>query len=105
MNLDEFVADTLLQIIKGVSTAQEGAKAIGARVNPRPLSDVGLRVTSDSGAPIHPIEFDVAVTTEKGSSGGAKVSVWGVGAGGELASKDITVSRIKFQIQVALPQG
>lgn len=111
MNLDEFVSETLKAIIKGVKDSQDFAKENGARVNPvrhakDPVSGVyfgreeGLRVTTN-------IEFDVAVTAsakkEAGVDGGIKVL--SISLGGNLKDVDTheTVSRVKFNISVALP--
>ena len=97
MELRDFVAETLKQIIDGVKLAQEHAKDAGAAINPP--------------SPAHRapqfIEFDVAVTTTEGDQikGGAGVFVGPVGLGTQAQSEATSsaVNRIKFSIPLLLP--
>jgi hypothetical protein len=96
MDIKEFVSDTLKQIIDGVVDAQQYAKTKRAVV-----------------APYHDyqknIGFDIAVTVDesKQKEGKAGITVWSVGGGvsGKTESSSSTVSRIKFEIPIELPQG
>ena len=96
MDIKEFVSDTLKQIIDGVVDAQEYAKNEEAVV-----------------APYHNyqknISFDVAVTVDESKQKESKagITVWSIGAGvgGKTESSSSTISRIKFEIPVELPQG
>src|SRR5206468_4316360 len=106
MNLKEFVADTLKQIIDGVVEAQAYGKEKDARVNPLhlPVRDVKGDVHSvlfRQDIP-HPVEFDVAVTAsdEKQTKAGVGVIIaaWTLGASGQSRSGNEHVSRIKFII-------
>jgi len=96
MDVKEFVAETLRQIVDGVVDAQQQTKGKNAVV--APYHDYHKTVS-----------FDVAVTVVEGkeTSGKAGISVWSVGAGvrGKSESSSSTVSRIKFEIPVELPQG
>jgi len=100
MKLEDFISETLNQIVAGVKTAQEHTKGTGAKINPshgRPSTNP------------QPVDFDVAVTTTEGTNkkGGLGVFVYGIGIGAQGA-KDISnqsISRIRFQVPVQLPPG
>ena len=114
MDLDEFVRQTLVDVMNGVKAAQEelhgdgsGIVAVKGQISPRPAgrsgSTTGGRPLSDIGSPIDQIEFDVAVTAEEGAEAKGGVKVWGLNVGGGVASKEAVVSRVKFSVPVALP--
>lgn len=70
MKLQEFVSETLKEIIAGIKEAQKYAESEGAWVSPRvtrPEIGGGTRpvryVAQKGGATIEQIEFDVAVTS------------------------------------------
>jgi hypothetical protein len=94
MELSEFVQRTIQDVVKGVKDAIPFAEKGGARIA------VGNTCN---------IEFDVAVTTvEAGEKkGGAGIFIWAVGLGGQAKSEvsSSTVTRIKFPVQVSLPQS
>ncbi len=100
MELREFVKQTLLQVVQGVSDAQEGlsptARAKNARITPE-----GFRSARQL------VEFDVVVSTTDAESekagAGIFVGPFALGAKGEDARATSNVSRIKFQVPVALP--
>jgi hypothetical protein len=111
MNLKEFVADTLKQIIDGVTEAQEYGRQKDARVNPLhlPVRDQngGVHSVIFRADVAHPVEFDVAVTAaeERQAKGGVGVIIagWTLGASGQSKAGNEHVSRIKFTIPVVLP--
>jgi hypothetical protein len=96
MNLEDFISETLSQIVSGVKKAQEATKNKDAIIVP--YHSTGGNV-----------DFDVAVTVVDGkeTSGKAGISVWSIGAGlsGKLESSTSTASRIKFSIAIELPKG
>ena len=96
MDIKEFVSQTLKQIIDGVVDAQDQTRKTSAVVVP--YGDCQKKV-----------DFDVAVTVVEGKETGGKagISVWSIGAGvtGKTESSSSTVSRIKFEIPINLPQG
>ncbi|MDH4201813.1 MAG: hypothetical protein OEV87_02860 [Phycisphaerae bacterium] len=96
MDLKEFVSETLREIVEGVKDAQGFASQNGAVV--APYNDYQKTV-----------EYDVAVTVVEGTEAGAKagISVWSIGAGGNVKteSTNTTVSRIRFSVAIELPQG
>ena len=115
MNLKEFVAETLRQIMDGVTEAKKYGSEVGAEVNPsgnlgrfdRMPEGVIYRQTENGGQYAQDVSFDVAVTTveESQSKGGAKlaVAVFSVGGGKQSASTNSSVSRVQFTVPVFLP--
>lgn len=113
MELDKFITETLNSVIKGVKNSQDFAKENGARINPHVGKwDFEKTKTTyfgrEEGArAISNIEFDIAVSTSNEQESGIKggINVMSVNLGGKLSDKDLkeTVSRIKFSIDVVLP--
>lgn len=113
MELDKFITETLNAIVKGIKESQNFAQQNGARINPHVGKWDQEKVTTtyfgnEEGArSVSTIDFDVAVTSsnEKESGGQGGINVLSLNIGGKIADKDIkeTVSRIKFSINVALP--
>ena len=116
MDLKEFVAESLRQIMEGVTEAKEHGSNIGAEVNP--FADLGSynrypegvifrHMEGKGGQYAQNVSFDVAVTTieESHTKGGAKlaVAVFSAGAGKEKDRTDSSVSRVKFTVPVFLP--
>ena len=114
MELKDFIAQTISQIMEGVIEAQGLAQKSGGAVNPKgqmylapdaaPLMDKGTTRIGDF------INFDVAieVTEGKEESGGAKISVPTIGGlGGKLFRKleNKSVSRVSFRLPVIYPKG
>jgi hypothetical protein len=98
MELQDFIAETLKQIISGVRRAQESAIDLGAKVNPRGGSIVEMRN----------VHFDVAVSTSEGTEkkGSIGVSVGPVGSVGPQDQSDVassSMSRIRFSVPLKLP--
>jgi hypothetical protein len=98
MELQDFIDETLKQIISGVRSAQESAIELGAKINPRGGSVVEMRS----------VHFDIAVNTSEGAvtKGGIGVVVGPVGSVGSQDQSDVassSMSRIKFSVPVKLP--
>ena len=81
MELQHFVAQTLIAVIEGVREAQSKALELGAVVNP-----VDARIGGLNGR--QPVVFDVEVSTAQGSTGkqGAGIMVAPLGWGGQTGS-------------------
>lgn len=98
MELREFIAKTLQQIIDGVSDVQEYAGERGGIIGDHPRNSPRTQN----------VEFDVAVTTQDGTQakGGAGLFVGPVGIGTNLGSdrSNQSVSRIKFSVPLFLPR-
>jgi hypothetical protein len=114
MELKDFIAQTISQVMEGVNEAQKLAEKVGGAVNPKGQ----LYLTADS-APFMDkettrigdfINFDVAieVNEEKEESGGAKISVPSIGGfGGKLFRKrqNKSMSRVNFRLPIIYPKG
>lgn len=118
MYLQEFVQETITQLVEGLVEAQKKVKGKGCIIIPneiwtpdatsQPMIFTSPRNKDNSGRYVSMIEFDVAITVDnkEGLDGKLKVKVAGildVGGGGEMAKTDTTTSRIKFKVPVALP--
>jgi hypothetical protein len=110
MNLQEFISETIRQIIDGVVSSQEHAQKCGAYVNPTMAAGVGaFAINKDKDWVPEPrtIEFDVAVTTSnsQGIQGGMGIFVADVGVGYKAKQGIVgsEISHVKFSIPVVLP--
>lgn len=116
MELEDFVSESLKQIIKGIQSAQDFAQkeGRGAKINPRGITGLkkdskGQRQPHDISTklPVERVEFDVAVTASETSEkkGGGGLRVWVVSVGAEVGktAENMTVSRIRFSVPVVLP--
>lgn len=114
MELKEFVAQSLVQICEGVKQAQReinqpntlhAGGGAAAKINPElsafPEAHAGISVDS---RPLQLVSFDVAVTVQDNTGGGAGISVLGAQIGGQLSSSTGSTSRLQFAVPVALPR-
>ncbi len=113
MDLQQFVRETLTEIVLGVNAAQDQAEveASGARINP---AGIGLGAVPDgylgnlsSGEAVFVVDFDLAVTVSGAGQGemGAKVQVMGqftAKLNGTKKSARNSTNRIKFRVPIAL---
>ncbi|MFZ3080730.1 MAG: hypothetical protein WA109_13700 [Bellilinea sp.] len=105
MELKEFVAESIIQLIEGVKLAQVHAEDNNALVAPR-----GNQKEINFGWKPQNIEFDVAVTTTDTAegTGGAGIFVAALTLGGKVKGEisNQTLSHIKFTIPIYLqPQA
>jgi len=111
MKLEEFVSETINQIISGIRKTHDHAKEHGAIVNPKKeykkISLATKETKIEARSPIHTVEFDVAITTTEGkeTKGGIGVFVGPIGAGtqGKSDSSNSSISRIKFSVPIVFP--
>ena len=103
MKLQEFVKESLLQVINGVNEANEGIEESGGSVNPAGMVTTYGRTSG--GVLLQDVEFDVAVSISEDSDLGGDLTVMGIGAKESISETSSRVSRIKFQVPVILPQG
>ena len=108
MELREFVRSTLLEIVAGVSDAQEaliedGSTAVinaGATSNLKQHHEGGRRT-------LEMVQFDVALTvtetTDKGIGGRLSIAAASIGTQRGASIENSEVSRVRFQVPVVLP--
>lgn len=110
MKLDDFVSETLKQIIKGVVAAQEYGNTQNAKVNPITArfhsNTEGHAYCQKTGVPLQKVEFNVAVTVteeQSSTSDGGSVGSISVSSANANATQNSSVSRIQFEVPVLLP--
>ena len=101
MKLQDFVKESLLQVINGVNDANAALDDNTGSINPRGRGVEKGR--SVNGSPIQDVQFDVAISVTEGSEVGAGLTVMGIGAKAGLSESTGSISRIKFAVPVALP--
>ena len=111
MDLQEFIKQSLVQIVAGIVDAQKEVEANGATINPSGLILVPEKVSgharTDDGNVTQNIEFDVAVTSTEGtgSKGGVGIAIGVVALGTQANSQQSSqaVSRLRFTVPILLP--
>jgi len=121
MELDEYVAETLRQIIKGVEKVQgeitqDSTNANSAAVSPmlgnftrnsEMMAALGVLAQTADGRLVQFVDFDIAVTVQDSVSGGGSaklaVGVLNIGGGGETSGATGKENRVKFRVPVVLP--
>lgn len=116
MDLETFIAQSLIQIANGVEKASDELKDTSAVVNPKSVSGAhkgdmnvfGYLDTKDSHLrTVQKVAFDVAVVASEGTEtkGGIGIVVGSIGLGsqGKSESESSSHSRIKFVVPMALP--
>ena len=114
MDLQNFVASTLVQIVQGIKEAQRQLADTGARVNPghaQAPGQSGRSALRDQGTwnETQDIAFDIAITAAEGSETGGVLGIRVLAAqigGGRVATQESSgVSRVKFVIPLSMPIG
>jgi len=109
MKLQEFLSETLKQIIAGVTGAQAYAKDHGAIVNPGQSGGEPREKYSRAGdvVAVTDIDFDVAVTStdmsETQAGAGIFVAAFGMGVKDKSDTVNSCISRIRFPLRIVLP--
>ena len=110
MDLKEFITETITGIVEATSELQQKYEGKGVIINP-PLSLQNPNLYEEGGSShiyrsVETVEFDVAVSVEKGTDVDAKASMRifaaEAGAGGKRNTRNETVNRIKFSVPIAL---
>lgn len=112
MELDQYVSETIKQILKGVSDAQKDTTTKGC-VNPKisnlhaPQAGNMQIFTTDNDEGIHLVDFDLVVNAVEGTgtSGGIGLFVGPIALGsrGESNAENSSSSRIKFRVPISYP--
>lgn len=106
MELDQFIELTLKQIAEGVKNAQkaEGGENINAMSSGK--HDLGGNLINLNQYGVHTrVDFDVSVSAETSGSGGAKLTVLGIGAEGAAERRVAAANRVQFSVPIRLPDG
>jgi hypothetical protein len=112
MDLKNFVASTLTQIVEGVAEAAGAVAELGGVVSPAysPASPPGERlgVSSDgTQTPVYGVAFDVALVSASmdANEAGGGLRVAGLGFGGKVSGneKEEITSRVRFLVPLQLP--
>jgi hypothetical protein len=112
VDLKDFVAGSLTQIVEGIQQAQKDAAGSGASISPTgsniaPRADTPRIKTETGEGYLHEVHFDVAVTVsdEPSAGAGAGVRVFGAKLGAEdnVTYQSAAVSRIRFSVPVVWP--
>ena len=113
MDLKDFVAETLVQIVTGVIEAQEQIESLGGKVSPKIMGSTthGAQhgfLAAEGGA-TQLVQFDVALTATEGSGkkGGIGIvsSIVSLGGSAESKTENSSVSHLKFVVPVTLPNA
>ena len=113
MDLEDYIAETLRQIVSGVAKSQELTVSHGAVINPKMRSNatvnsaLGIIPTSTEGVYAQLVHFDVALTVKEGTGtkGGIGVAtgIVNLGSAGQSSNENMSVNHVKFTVPVALP--
>jgi len=109
MNLDDFVAQTLLAIVGGVLAAQ-GDEVCGPYIGRSPKDASSLSISKDAdGNVVSLVSFDLATTIEdkSGKSGGIGIKVvpmLNLKGEGKSETTSSAISRIAFSVAISIPK-
>lgn len=111
MKLEDFIFESITQIISGVKKAQDFASQNDATINPASLrqgkSSGDLYYDEDTFRPAQIIDFDVSVSIkedgEVAGKAGVFVSVFKLGIEGKEGTQNLTSNRLKFSVPLMLP--
>lgn len=105
MELKEFIAATLTDIVNGVIEAQENTMETFAQINP--LVSNGGGVDTQRNRAVVDVIFDIALgeNTRSGASGKIGVVLASVGLGGKIeeARETDSANRVRFKVPVMFP--
>ena len=108
MELDQFISDTLTQIIRGVEAArQQAGNAAVAPPDPKASTKGSVtlgNVVYEPQDKIRLVEFDVGLTVVQSTEtkGKGRISVAWIGVGGEhgVERSTASVSRVRFEVPI-----
>jgi hypothetical protein len=114
VELNEFVKETLSQIVKGVKESQDEIRGQGGYANPAvfasaPGKESAMHFGSVSdGQNVLLVDFDVAITVSDSQEGGvggklSVASIFKLEASSKGTTASESTSRIRFKIPLALP--
>jgi|MTBAKMStandDraft_1061839.scaffolds.fasta_scaffold08337_4 hypothetical protein len=112
MQLQDFIKESLLQIINGIAETQKQKLPHNAEISPY-ITVENIRTTEKKMKPQYtwqhatPVKFDIAVTAEEstGTKGGVGVvaGIFALGSQGQSDNLNSSITRIQFEIPIILP--
>jgi hypothetical protein len=110
MELKDFIAETLSQIVTGVVEAQTKVSTAGGSVVPHVRNasdDKSMYGRTNAGNPVIFVDFDVSIAAQEGTAtkGGIGVvsGIFNLGSSGQSNENLQTSNKIKFKVPVGLP--
>ena len=104
MELKDYIAEALGQILSGISEAQ--GKELGSNINAATFGlPQGLKVFNSNIGTFTIVDFDIAVSAETSGGGGANLKVFGIGAEAAAEHRAGRANRLTFSVPVRLPDG
>ena len=104
MNLDEFISESLMQILQGIRTAQQNTNEMGPGIG---IINPKWGTAPDHATYISEVGFDIAISAVDQQTGGGKagLKVLSVEVGGarETSTERSSVSRVSFRLPVSFP--
>jgi hypothetical protein len=111
LSLEDFIAESLGQIMSGIKKAQQNSKDTGASINhPSVPTSTGCDevLVAKGGGVLERVHFEVLITASEseGAKGGIGVFTGAFGLGGQVegGSESRHANRIKFAIPVRYPE-
>jgi hypothetical protein len=110
MELKDFISNTIIQIIEGVTVAQKYGEKHGAMVNPNKSINFGkgdnfaLASGYDDFDYMQIVNFDIAITSSEGGEAKVKAGIYVLGAQGKNDFSSSSQNRISFSIPISLPK-
>ncbi|WP_273087844.1 hypothetical protein [Capnocytophaga gingivalis] len=107
MNLEEFIKESISNIIRGVECSQKELENTNAVINPSIINEKGF-IDYSGKRKVIDVRFDVAVTVEDIDEGkkGFRIAVADIislGAKSQEKTANQVISRIAFEIPLLLP--
>jgi len=108
MGLEEFMAESIIQLMNGVTIAQEASEVVGGAVNPHLLTTDSTTVPSVCHGNTTEIKYNLALTKSKSNDGESKFSVMfgdygGFGKSKSKHNSDSSITSMSFAVRVSLP--
>ena len=101
MDLQDFVTTTLCQISLGVTNAKNHDERVAPQIGVGGDNPKVFR-TSHGGEGVFLVEFDVAVTLEKGAADGSTVlAVASAKGAAKRSTENSSVNRVKFSVPIS----
>lgn len=112
MNLQDFISETLSQIVHGVRAAQEAVQPEGATVSPHLTGGPSINsahgfVPTQEGVYAQIVAFDVALTVKEGTGTKGGIGVFAgavtLGSSGQSSAEQSSISHVRFSVPLTLP--